>query len=123
LISPSISHSRDLPTCHLDRYRSLGSQSRSGEISSRLKAMPSLRIFRIEFDRADATYAPGELVTGNVIVKLTKEKTVRGKRFKGDPVARRRARAASRAVFVTNREPRLSSDRAASVAAREHRRQ
>jgi len=85
--------------------------------------MPSLRTFRIEFDRVDATYAPGEFVTGNVIVNLAREKTVRGKRFKGDPVARRRARAASRAVFIANREPRLSSDRATGVAAREHRRQ
>jgi hypothetical protein len=41
--------------------------------------MPSLRTFRIEFDRSGATYIPGELVTGNVIVDLAREKTVRGK--------------------------------------------
>ncbi|KAL6437103.1 hypothetical protein ACFW04_005004 [Cataglyphis niger] len=39
--------------------------------------MPSLRTFRIEFDRPGATYAPGELVTGNVIVDLVREKSIR----------------------------------------------
>lgn len=41
--------------------------------------MPSLRTFRIEFDRPGATYEPGEIVTGNVIVDLAREKTIRGK--------------------------------------------
>ncbi|KAG5321733.1 ARRD3 protein, partial [Acromyrmex heyeri] len=39
--------------------------------------MPSLRTFRIEFDRPGATYAPGEIVTGDVIVDLAREKTIR----------------------------------------------
>ncbi|XP_011879564.1 PREDICTED: arrestin domain-containing protein 2-like [Vollenhovia emeryi] len=39
--------------------------------------MPSLRTFRIEFDRPGATFAPGETVTGNVIVDLAREKTIR----------------------------------------------
>ncbi|EFN85199.1 Arrestin domain-containing protein 2 [Harpegnathos saltator] len=39
--------------------------------------MPSLRTFRIEFDRPGATFAPGEVVTGNVIVDLAREKTIR----------------------------------------------
>ncbi|XP_072765507.1 arrestin domain-containing protein 17 isoform X1 [Anoplolepis gracilipes] len=39
--------------------------------------MPSLRTFRIEFDRSGATYTPGELVTGNVIVDLAREKSIR----------------------------------------------
>ncbi|RLU22954.1 hypothetical protein DMN91_005232 [Ooceraea biroi] len=48
--------------------------------------MPSLRTFRIEFDRAGATYSPGELVTGNVIVDLAREKTIRALKlsFKGE---------------------------------------
>lgn len=39
--------------------------------------MPSLRTFRVEFDRPGATYTPGELVTGNVIVDLVREKSIR----------------------------------------------
>ncbi|XP_011176341.1 arrestin domain-containing protein 17 isoform X2 [Solenopsis invicta] len=39
--------------------------------------MPSLRTFRIEFDRPGATYAPGDIVTGDVIVDLAREKTIR----------------------------------------------
>ncbi|XP_029175799.1 arrestin domain-containing protein 17-like [Nylanderia fulva] len=39
--------------------------------------MPSLRTFRIEFDRPGATFAPGEIVTGNVIVDLAREKSIR----------------------------------------------
>ncbi|XP_011700743.1 PREDICTED: arrestin domain-containing protein 2-like isoform X1 [Wasmannia auropunctata] len=39
--------------------------------------MPSLRIFRIEFDRSSATYAPGEIVTGDVTFDLAREKTIR----------------------------------------------
>ncbi|XP_014478278.1 PREDICTED: arrestin domain-containing protein 2-like [Dinoponera quadriceps] len=39
--------------------------------------MPSLRTFRIEFDRPGATFAPGELITGNVIIDLAREKTIR----------------------------------------------
>ncbi|XP_077273697.1 arrestin domain-containing protein 17-like [Temnothorax americanus] len=36
--------------------------------------MPSLNIFRIQFDRADAVYIPGECVSGFVIIDLANEK-------------------------------------------------
>nr|XP_012215918.1 PREDICTED: arrestin domain-containing protein 2-like isoform X2 [Linepithema humile] len=39
--------------------------------------MPSLKIFRIEFDRPDGIYVPGEIVSGNVIIDLANEKIVR----------------------------------------------
>ncbi|KMQ96436.1 arrestin domain-containing protein 3 [Lasius niger] len=42
--------------------------------------MPSLRTFRVEFDRPGATFTPGELVTGNVIVDLAREKSIRDNR-------------------------------------------
>ena len=41
--------------------------------------MPKLKDFSIEFDKAGATYAPGETVTGRVIIKLSKPKNVKGK--------------------------------------------
>lgn len=43
--------------------------------------MPSLKIFRIEFDRPDGIYVPGEIVSGTVIINLASEKIVRGKLF------------------------------------------
>lgn len=74
----------------------------SGEISPRLpQQMPSLRTFRVEFDRAGATYAPGDLVTGNVIVDLAREKTIRGNEIqerstRGDEHVPRRTRFSHR---------------------------
>ncbi|GAB1868764.1 Arrestin domain-containing protein 2 [Camponotus japonicus] len=56
---------------HVTRPRS---NSRKSLIYSQ---MPSLRTFRIQFDRLGATYAPGERVTGNVIVDLAREKSIR----------------------------------------------
>ncbi|XP_011267384.3 arrestin domain-containing protein 17 isoform X1 [Camponotus floridanus] len=56
---------------HATRPRS---NSRNSSIYSQ---MPSLRTFRIEFDRSGATYAPGEQVTGNVIIDLAREKSIR----------------------------------------------
>ncbi|XP_015436887.1 PREDICTED: arrestin domain-containing protein 2-like [Dufourea novaeangliae] len=40
--------------------------------------MPSLEIFRLEFERPSATYSPGEIVKGNIILETTKNKNVRG---------------------------------------------
>ncbi|KAG7213632.1 hypothetical protein KM043_002880 [Ampulex compressa] len=40
--------------------------------------MPSLRTFRIEFERAGATYTPGEEVSGFILVDVVKQKNVRG---------------------------------------------
>ncbi|XP_078051797.1 arrestin domain-containing protein 17-like [Augochlora pura] len=40
--------------------------------------MPSLRTFCIEFDRPSATYQVGESVTGNIIVDMVKDKSIRG---------------------------------------------
>lgn len=40
--------------------------------------MPSLRAFCVQFNRPGATYAPGENVSGNIIVDVAKEKNVRG---------------------------------------------
>ncbi|XP_076766720.1 arrestin domain-containing protein 17 [Xylocopa sonorina] len=40
--------------------------------------MPSLRTFRIEFERPNATYMPGETVSGNILVDVTKVKRFRG---------------------------------------------
>lgn len=42
----------------------------------------------MEFDRAGATYASGETVTGNVIVDVVKEKQIRGLSFSTQGVAR-----------------------------------
>jgi len=41
--------------------------------------MPSLNIFHIEFDRPDAVYIPGEIVSGCVIIDLKKKKIAEGK--------------------------------------------
>ncbi|XP_078045517.1 arrestin domain-containing protein 2-like [Augochlora pura] len=43
--------------------------------------MPSLRTFSIAFDRPNAVYQAGELVTGNIILDVSKNKTVRGLYF------------------------------------------
>ncbi|XP_066602845.1 arrestin domain-containing protein 17-like isoform X2 [Prorops nasuta] len=40
--------------------------------------MPSLAIFRIEFDQISGTFSPGEFITGYVIIDLLKPKQVRG---------------------------------------------
>ncbi|XP_076649562.1 arrestin domain-containing protein 17-like isoform X2 [Halictus rubicundus] len=40
--------------------------------------MSSLGTFRIEFDKPDATYVPGEMVTGSIILDIAKVKKVRG---------------------------------------------
>ncbi|XP_011700749.1 PREDICTED: arrestin domain-containing protein 3-like [Wasmannia auropunctata] len=36
--------------------------------------MPSFNIFRIEFDKPNSVYKSGEIVSGNVIIDLAKEK-------------------------------------------------
>nr|XP_031842250.1 arrestin domain-containing protein 17-like [Nomia melanderi] len=41
-----------------------------------LCAMSSLRIFRADFERREATYLGGEIVKGNVIIDTTKEKYI-----------------------------------------------
>lgn len=43
--------------------------------------MPSLRTFRVEFDRPGATYLTGELVSGHIVLDTSKEKNVRGLYF------------------------------------------
>lgn len=45
--------------------------------------MPSLRTFRIEFDRPTATYLSGENVSGNIIVDIVREKEIRGESLIG----------------------------------------
>ncbi|CAL7934306.1 unnamed protein product [Xylocopa violacea] len=40
--------------------------------------MPSLRTFSVEFERPSATYMPGEMVSGNILVNVAKEKRIRG---------------------------------------------
>lgn len=40
--------------------------------------MPSLKTFRVEFDRPTATYLSGEIVSGNIIVDIVREKEIRG---------------------------------------------
>ncbi|KAK1131832.1 hypothetical protein K0M31_015983 [Melipona bicolor] len=40
--------------------------------------MSSLRAFRLEFNRSTATYMAGEIVSGNIIVDIAKEKQIRG---------------------------------------------
>ncbi|XP_043266340.1 arrestin domain-containing protein 17-like [Colletes gigas] len=40
--------------------------------------MPSLRTFRVDFDRMGATYMAGETITGTIVVENTKEKSVKG---------------------------------------------
>ncbi|KAG6798960.1 arrestin domain-containing protein 17 [Apis mellifera caucasica] len=40
--------------------------------------MPSLKTFRVEFDRPTATYLSGETVSGNIIVDIVREKEIRG---------------------------------------------
>ncbi|KAK9309622.1 hypothetical protein QLX08_000835 [Tetragonisca angustula] len=40
--------------------------------------MSSLRAFRLEFNRSTATYMTGEIVSGNIIVDIAKEKQIRG---------------------------------------------
>ncbi|XP_076238944.1 arrestin domain-containing protein 17-like [Calliopsis andreniformis] len=39
--------------------------------------MPSLKKFCVEFDRPSVTYAPGETVTGDIIVEISKAKNIR----------------------------------------------
>lgn len=41
--------------------------------------MPSLNIFRIEFDRLDAVYIAGDTVSGSVVIDLAREKIAEGK--------------------------------------------
>lgn len=43
--------------------------------------MPSLKTFRVEFDRPTATYLSGEIVSGNIIVDVIREKEIRGESF------------------------------------------
>ena len=40
--------------------------------------MPSLKLFGVTFDRSNATYMPGETVSGKIILDTLKEKQVRG---------------------------------------------
>ncbi|XP_060821608.1 arrestin domain-containing protein 17-like [Bombus pascuorum] len=40
--------------------------------------MPSLKLFGVTFDRSNATYMPGETVSGKIILDTIKEKQVRG---------------------------------------------
>nr|XP_033186624.1 arrestin domain-containing protein 2-like [Bombus vancouverensis nearcticus] len=40
--------------------------------------MPSLKLFGVTFDRSNATYMPGEIVNGKIILDTIKEKQVRG---------------------------------------------
>ncbi|XP_068972903.1 arrestin domain-containing protein 2-like isoform X3 [Bombus flavifrons] len=40
--------------------------------------MPSLKLFGVTFDRLNATYMPGETVSGKIILDTIKEKQVRG---------------------------------------------
>ncbi|EZA61081.1 arrestin domain-containing protein 2 [Ooceraea biroi] len=39
--------------------------------------MPSIQTFYVEFDRPNAIYAPGEIISGNIVVNLVKQKTIR----------------------------------------------
>ncbi|XP_032687156.1 arrestin domain-containing protein 17-like [Odontomachus brunneus] len=71
----SVSHGM-LPRL-LPRIDATSSRSISDISTQSSRRMPSLRTFRVEFDRPGATYAPGEVVTGNVIVNLASEKTIR----------------------------------------------
>ncbi|XP_076629535.1 arrestin domain-containing protein 17-like [Colletes latitarsis] len=50
--------------------------------------MPSLRTFRVDFDRIGATYMVGETITGTIIVENTKEKSVTGLYFSAKGEAR-----------------------------------
>ncbi|CAD1470839.1 unnamed protein product, partial [Heterotrigona itama] len=43
--------------------------------------MSSVRAFRVEFNRSIAVYMAGEIVSGNIIVDITKEKQIRGLSF------------------------------------------
>ena len=47
--------------------------------------MPSLKTFRVEFDRPTATYLSGETVSGNIIVDIVREKEIRGESFDNGP--------------------------------------
>lgn len=47
--------------------------------------MPSLKTFRVEFDRSTATYLSGETVSGNIIVDIVREKEIRGESFDNGP--------------------------------------
>lgn len=41
-----------------------------------------MRNFRLQFDNPEATYSPGQTITGKVILTLSSTKTVRGSYFK-----------------------------------------
>ncbi|XP_076175389.1 arrestin domain-containing protein 3 isoform X2 [Ptiloglossa arizonensis] len=52
--------------------------------------MPSLKTFRVEFERPSATYVAGETVHGNIVLEASSEKSVRGLYFtaKGEACVR-----------------------------------
>lgn len=48
----------------------------------------SPRTFIVKFDRLNATYIPGENITGCVIIVLDERKSVRGKKYQHKRLAR-----------------------------------